>query len=447
MRRPALACIFFFFFFAFLWRLASVAYIDVAGPVFAEQLEREIGPGIAAVPIAVSQLIVIAALLFAFSPQRTLELREPQGSVLHPAARGGVPLSDLALAAAVLFAIGLWVELIARGPIPLFVGIERFDYSQQFGGPLHHRLLEWGAMLAFVLGVFFVAPTFRQCPFDRRFGFVFASLLIYLFMVGHRFSSLYAYGSFFLMPIGAALLRKEAEGDWLKATFGHRAVRSFLVMGGGLLIMIVCSVAYSYLIVRRFEGDELITKISQRVLVQQGEMWWATFERIFLRGEWDGSVAFYKLFIEPFDPGRNSTMQFLMEIGLPIERAHEILRQGSAYTGGWPEVLFELGGPLGGMLLVMLTAVIFAEFMFLLVKCIIQERYATCLFLAPILFAISINIVSGMVNSFIQMTFAIKLAAALIVYFTEDKWRNMRNSDSSSELSPRLGASDGKTVI
>jgi hypothetical protein len=64
--------------------------------------------------------------------------------------------------------------------------------------------------------------------------------------------------------------------------------------------------------------------------------------------------------------------------------------------------------------------------MFLLVRCVVQERLATCFFLAPILYALSINIVSGMANSFIQTTFVVKLAVALIVYMTEDKWRSSR---------------------
>ena len=58
-----------------------------------------------------------------------------------------------------------------------------------------------------------------------------------------------------------------------------------------------------------------------------------------------------------------------------------------------------------------------------MVRCIVQERFATCFFLTPILFALSIMIVSGMVNSFIQVTFLIKVVAALVVYMVEDRWR------------------------
>jgi hypothetical protein len=159
-------------------------------------------------------------------------------------------------------------------------------------------------------------------------------------------------------------------------------------------------------------------------LVQQGEMWWMTYERVFLHDNWNTSLAAYKLFVDPFDPSRNSTMQFLMELGLPLERAHYILALGSSYTGGWPEVLFELGGPIGGFILVALSAIAFSEFMFLMMRCVVQERFATCFFLTPILFAVSINIVSGMVNSFVQGTFLIKVAVFLVVYITEDKWRS-----------------------
>jgi hypothetical protein len=149
-----------------------------------------------------------------------------------------------------------------------------------------------------------------------------------------------------------------------------------------------------------------------------------TYERVFVQGNWNGGMAAYKLFVDPFNPARNSTMQYLMELGLPLERAHFILGAGSAYTGGWPEVFFELGGPAGGFVLTALSAILFSEFMFLVVRCIVQERFATCFFLIPVLFALTINIAAGMVNSFIQVTFAIKLAVALIVYITEDRWRS-----------------------
>jgi hypothetical protein len=191
----------------------------------------------------------------------------------------------------------------------------------------------------------------------------------------------------------------------------------------------VAAVTYSYVFVRGFEGTELLTKLSQRILVQQGEMWWMTYDRVFVQGNWNGSFAAYKLFVDPFDPTRNSTMQLLMELGLPLERAHFILQAGSAYAGGWPEVCFELGGPVGGFVLVALSAILFSEFMFLLTRCIIQQRFATCFFLTPILFTLSIDIVSGMVNSFVQVTFVIKVVVALVVYVAEDRWRSSLVAD------------------
>jgi hypothetical protein len=78
----------------------------------------------------------------------------------------------------------------------------------------------------------------------------------------------------------------------------------------------------------------------------------------------------------------------------------------------------------GGFILVAVSAIAFSEFMFLLSRCVIQERFATCFFLTPILFAMSIAIISGMLNSFIQVTFMIKLAVVLVVYIAEDRWRS-----------------------
>lgn len=417
-RRPGLAMIFFFPFFAFAGRLVSTLYIDLFGPVPSEQLETEIGPGAAAVPLAISQGLVLAALLLSFHNRRLRSLFANAPSVLTPA--GFSRISSLAFWSVLLFTVGLWIELVASGPIPLFAAMERYDYSQQYGGPLHHRLIEWGAMLSFQLGVFFVAPTFRGRRFDRRFGFLIAALILYLFLVGHRFSSFYTYGSFFLIPIGVVLLAEQLSGRKL---FLAPVLRRLGIAGVGLLGLTVAALAYSYTFVRGFEGDTLAFKLTQRLLVQQGEMWWMTYARVFLHGDWNGGLAAYKLFIDPFDPSRNSTMQFLMELGLPLERAHYILGLGSSYTGGWPEAFFELGGPLGGFALVALSAIVFSEFMFLTTRCIVQERFATCFFLVPILYAFSLAIVSGMLNSLIQMTFFVKIVAAMLVYVAEDNWR------------------------
>jgi hypothetical protein len=422
IRRPALCMIYFFVFFAFAWRLVSALYIDLFGPLVSDQLERSIGPGASVLPLAISQGLVIVAMLFSFRSRRLQEQIATNGpSLASRLPSGRFAISDLAFWLAALFVVALWLELFVSGPIPLFAGIERFDYSRLHGGFLHHRLLEWGSMLAFQVGIFFAAPILDGKPADRRFGALLIALILYLFLVGHRFSSLYAYASFFVMPVGAVLLARQTTSRSRGEKLSRDLLRNLAVAAAALLLLIVAAVVYSYLVVR---GEGLLAKLSQRVLVQQGEMWWMTYERVFLHGDWSSSLAAYKLFLDPFNPTRNSTMQLLMELGLPVERAHFILEQGSAYTGGSPEVFFELGGPVGGFALVALSAIIFSEFMFLLMRCIVQGRFATCFFLTPILFALAITTVSGMVNSFIQVTFLIKVAAALVVYVTEDRWRS-----------------------
>ncbi len=419
VRRPSLGMIFFLVLFAFAWRLVSVLYIDVSGPIFSDQLERNLGPGLAAVPIAISQGLVVFALLYSFRRERIGRLVDVDGSRQESRSLPvGISFANLAFLAATLFVAGLCAELLVSGPIPLFAGIERFDYTRLYGGLFHLRLMDWGPMLAFQLGVFFAVPLLHDRPTDWRFVALFGALLLYLFLAGHRFSSLYVYASFFVMPIGAVLtVCREA------AARANKILRLLTIAGGVLLGLTVGAVVYSYIVVRG-EGDALRAKLTERVLVQQGEMWWMTYDRVFLHGDWGARHAAYKLFVDPFDPARNSTMQFLMEQALPLQRAHHILAQGSAYTGGWPEVFFELAGPLGGFVLVALSAIIFSEFMFLLTRCVVQERFVTCVFLTPILYALSITIVSGMVNSYVQVTFLIKLILALLVYVAEDRWRS-----------------------
>lgn len=436
--RPGLVMIAFLVFFAFVWRLISVFYIDTFGPVFSEQLERYVGPGLAALPFVASQALLLAALLVSFRPHRLRALASgTRGGLAVMLPTGRFDLSNLAFWAVLAYVLGLWIELRLRGPIPLFAGIERFDYTRQYGGPLHQRLIEWGAMLAFQLGLFMTVPAMRGGRFDLRFAALFGGVLIYLFVVGHRFSSFYAYSSFFIIPVGALLLREDADHRRFP-----RILRYFALAAAGLVALIVVALIHSYTVVRGSEIDLLRFKLTQRILVQQGEMWWATYERVFVHGDWNGALAMFKLFVAPFNPSSNSTMQFLMELSLPLDRTYALLTQGQTYTGGWPEVLFEVGGPVEGFFLVAGSAILFSEFMFLLTRCMIQERYVTCFFLTPILYAASICVVSGMVNSFIQVTFMVKLAMAVLVYVMEDRWRASRmalalspnSTDAAAEL-------------
>src|SRR5437763_11148665 len=95
--RPALGLIFFFVFFAFAWRLCSVLYIDLSGPVFSEQLERHIGPGGAVLPIALAQGLVIVALLWSFRSSRVRALfAEGAPAMGSRISGGGFELSDAA---------------------------------------------------------------------------------------------------------------------------------------------------------------------------------------------------------------------------------------------------------------------------------------------------------------------------------------------------------------
>jgi hypothetical protein len=419
--RPALVLIFFFILFAFAWRLCSVLYIDIRGPIFSEQLEREIGPGLAVLPLALAQGIVIAALVWSFRKSRLQVLSRRDFTVPGNHAAGGrFALSDAAFWIAALFVAALWLEL-SRGPIPFFVAMERYDYARQYGGPLHHLLLQWGPMLAFQLGVFLVAPAFRGQSLDWRFAGLFACLMLYLFLVGHRFASFYSYTSFFIIPVGAAMLGRQPAIR--RPLLSGGLFRATLIAGAVFCCLIVAALAHSYLVVRGLAGEQLYEKLAQRILIQQGEMWWMTYERVFVHGDWGADHAADKLFVEPYYPNRNSTMQLLMESALPLKRAHSILDRNSSYSGGWPEVLFELGGPIGAFVMVAVSAFIFAEFMFFLVRCLVEERFATCFFLTPILYGLMIYLGSGMANSFIQLTFALKLAVALLIYAAEGQWR------------------------
>ncbi len=440
LAEPGLLLLNFLFCFVCSWRLISVLYLDIFGPIASEQLERSIGPGLASVPLGACQILVFLMLLASFHPQRLKALAVTSNfRMLNVLPAGRFDFFNLVFWIVLLFEVALWIEMLRGGTIPIISKIERLDYSRELGGFLHGRLMDWGPMLAFQLGLFFGAPVLRGARFDYRFAALFGGLMFYLLFVGHRFSSFFLYFSFFIMPLGCILLGRSKAAAFDHSAF-FRMLRALWLPVAGLAALVLGALIYSYAVVRAGESESLEAKLTQRLLVQQGEMWWMTYERVFLHGDWNARRAFFRLFVDPFNPNRNSTMQLLMELGLPTERAHDLFNWGIAYAGGWPEVLFELSGPINGFLLAAISAILFAEFLFLLTRCVVEERYVTCFFLTPILYAIEINFASGMMNSFIQLTFMTKLAAAIFVYVLEDRWRAWM----TASISPRV---DQATVL
>lgn len=413
--RPYVIVIAPFFLFAAAWRIISSAYIDFQGPVYSHQLYRMIGPGASAVPLVLVYLSFLLCLLVSFRPQRLRSiLANSTARLIHDEG-----VQRLALALAGIFTLLLWCEMLMRGNIAFFSGLERYEYTERYGGPLHRILMEYAPMYSLLLGMFWSNPILRNRSPDHSFLILMGMLLIYLFLAGHRFSAFYKCTGFFVIPVGIVLIWIwEHQKSSIRRVFllGIAKYVAAAILAVSLLISL--ALYHSYAVVRS-SGE---TSIQHRVLVQQGEMWWLTYERIFLQDQFVPEKVAHWLFVNPPDPQRNTTIQYLMAEAIP-DKFEKILQGGTQYAGGFPEIMFELGGPVGGFFLAIIFFLVLSEYLFLFARYTLEGRYLSAALLAVVLYTLSVTFIGGMLNSYIAWTFVVKVSVTAVVLYLEAKWR------------------------
>jgi hypothetical protein len=419
VRRSYLIFLWGIFIIGFSHRMISVLYIDIYGPVYTEELFRMIGPSGSYLPMLVCYALTFLPFIAVFNRKRLQAIVLASSPINHVQVQFWVDRAFWAISAYIGL---LYVDFMRIGIVPLFVGLERYEYTQQYGGFFHSRLMDWGNMLAFVLGLFYTIRLLRVGQGDRRFLYLLMTLFAYLFLAGHRFSAFYTFATYFLMPIGAAQIRSAMEGRRRRSAAEiwrsfSRATEGIVLIG--LVAMLIGYALYtSYARTRVTLDADATERFLERVLVHQGELWYTTYERVFLGGAWDARDAFDKVFINPWVPDRSSSLPHLMvlEIGDP---AFNILMAGSSYTGGYPEIVFELCGPVAGFIVLLIVNFLFAKLVLFLVTNILQGRYASAVFTFIPLYSVSIFYLSGMLNFFVQWVFWVKVLVGVIVWMTE----------------------------
>lgn len=445
VRRRFLFYLLFLLLVSFAMRLASALYIDLAGPVYSVQLFREMGPGTATLPLSAAHLLYLLIFIIIFGPafRRRFLARARQ---LHTGGRSVVDQSvaDIVFAAYVCFLVLLFLDFWRIGVVPFVVGMERFEYTEQYGGVWHQVLMKYGVLLALPLGVFFsYGALFRGRP-DLRFLFVLLGLYVYVYLAGHRFSAFYGYGAAFLMPYAAAAAGRRVGG----APSDPRRIRRVWTLAVPALTLclgatLVGTALYrSYYVNRELATDPGDTRTSpfasivHRVLVQPGELWFVTWERVFVEQRQRPNEAFDGVFINPVsDPARNTTIPYLMvaEIG---DRAYPTLDAGSAYAGGYPEIFFELLGSLGAYLGIAALALITALLARLLLFAIVERRYVRIFLCWYVLFALVLVPLGGMLNFLVNVKFWLKVLALVAwMVFELERERARARRNSLSEVS------------
>jgi Family of unknown function (DUF6418) len=420
--RPIIFLGFFFILFTLIWRTSATMFIDLNGPVFSSQTLRYVGPGIVTPLHVLAYFTALIPSLVVLKPG--LITRWLDDADTRRAARGMLTLSDVTAACSALFMAYLFFDLARRGEIPLFVHIERYVYTAQYAGAAHRWLIQYGNFLVFWWGLMFTAERLRNQRTDIRYLGLLCLLMLYMFLTGNRFSAFYSFGSFFIIPISALIasqikgVRSNVPFSWIKRTFKIRDL--FTLSAIFSLIVVIASIGiYNNLVsVRGYESSGITAQFWERLLVQPSELGWISYERVFLLGNWHPDHVFDFLFQTAMDSAKNTTPQYLMLETIREPRTYEHISTGFQFAGGFPEIFFELFGPVYAWPFIFGTGYITAALTALIVKGAIQGRYASALLSLYVLFGFDVMYIGGMLNFVSVETYWIKvgsLAAALLM--------------------------------
>jgi hypothetical protein len=415
-KRFYLSVALFFLLFNFGMRIASLSYIDIFGRFYSDQLQRLIGPGTATPIYVAAYLIVLVPIILLLSPSRLAAfhddaLRQP------PQAQAFVTLGDLVFIVSLVFVFALYAEMISIGTIPLLVGMERYDYLA-IAGPLHRFFVYYHFLVSFIWGMI---VAFRWVHFGRLdlryFLLVFLSLF-YLFLCGHRFSAFYSLVSAFALPLAVCFLPKSKRA----LRFKHHGL---LILGGICIVgLIAAALAYSYLIVRATDNSNATVKFLARALIQPSELAWYVYDRVFVHGLWSREGAVEGLFIDPIDASRNTSIQYLMTLALGENLARSIIESGSTYAGGFPEIYFELFGPVLAWPIILIAGCITAGLFLIILRAVLYGDFLSAFFAFYLLYGVYVMYIGGMLNFLMPLTYAAKFVALCTSIALERSWRH-----------------------
>ena len=421
--RPVILIGFFFILFTLVWRTAATMFIDLTGPVLSSQTDRYVGPGLATPLHVLAYFLTLAPFFFLLRPAAVQHWLHDVDR--ERAAPGMITLSGITVVVSLIFLGYLYFDLIRIGSIPLFARLERFVYTTQYAGAAHRWLILYGNFVTFWWGVMFAAERLRNRRIDIRYLLLLGILMPYMFLTGNRFSAFYSFGSFFLIPLAAAIAvdlrdnRSAVPFSWIGKTFRRRDLIAF----GAVLVLATTvsavSIYNNLANVRQFQGDEIASQFWERLLVQPSELGWISYERVFIFGQWQPDRVFDFLFQAPLDASKNTTPQFLMLETIGEPRTYEHISGGFQFAGGFPEIFFELFGPFYAWPFIFGAAYIAAGLTAVIIKGVIQGRYASAFLSLYVLFGFYVMYIGGMLNFIMTPVYWIKIAALAIALLME----------------------------
>jgi hypothetical protein len=409
----------------FTLKVFGVVFLDIFGPIYSDEVGTEVGGEGASAPFMIL-LVMIPLMAMKLALQRASN-RNPPLPEPH-LARGGLTFADVAAGGFVVFLICLYGDMLRIGQIPLFEGLERFEYK---GGIFHVLLVNYMFLVGHVIGFVMARGRLLSGIWDVRFGGIVFALFTYLFLTGHRFGSFYVLVSFALVPMAAVVfaprLGMTVPRPPRRRSIIQRLASSRAVVGtfaAVLVCIVLVAMANSLLNVREGDAQDALL---QRFLVQPVHLYWLTWERLQTGQVNDLAATAHFIFNDPFDATRNTGIQYLMMLHLGMERASQVYEgQEVDYAGGYPEILIELGGVWFAIAAALAASVLIALLYRLVVVAVCRGQFLLSVLAIYVCFGLLNLFLGGMVTFITTDTYWLKMAALAAVVLLNRPKRNHR---------------------
>jgi Family of unknown function (DUF6418) len=211
----------------------------------------------------------------------------------------------------------------------------------------------------------------------------------------------------------------QAPFAWLVRTLRWRDLVALGMLAALLISAAIVGIYNNLMNVRGYEGSEIASQFLERSLIQPSELGWLSYDRVFASDQWQPYRVYDFLFQRPLDPNKNTTPQYLMLTTIGEPRTFEHISGGFQFAGGFPEIFFELFGPIFAWLFLCAAGYIAAGLTALIVKGVIQGRYASAFMAMYVLYGFYVMYIGGMLNFVAVWSYWAKIGALVLALLLE----------------------------
>jgi hypothetical protein len=375
-RSPMLVGILLLVIFTATWRMLSALFLDFGGSKYSWELHADItatGGWFAGASLLV---YVIGYLAYgsAFSASRLEQWRATQAAHRgHVTRINGISIVLVIGGLLAVAVVALYGELFLMGigRLPILSGMPRWQYAREVAGPVFRLFGTVLSPLSWAVGfAVYSAASAGDLRTARGLSGLFVLILVYLVLIGNKFTTPFYQVCFFLMPASVLLL---GEGGRLAISF--RRLRTVLAAATPVVLLLTAATYKVFMVDRGYTPQYLLAFLRQRVLIAPSQLSAGAFERVVLLGDWSPLEAVRLAVLDPVMPG-NPSVGFLMfrELG-PVVRSLEV-----GFTDAFPGIVFELFGIAGTLPITVLTALALAKTLERLTTYTIERRFFHALF-------------------------------------------------------------------